>query len=121
VFHTLEDGTAIQGFVGKDVRLNPTWSSQLHRSIQYGMAVQRPLLSPGQTDGLSNCYLFLEALGRYRFDGDVGQGTAAVWELLPGVHWKLRDNWWISGGVILPVGTTTPDARLLQFTCSFRF
>src|SRR5207237_911039 len=41
LFHAMDDGTAIQGFVGKHVNLNSNWTGQqLHQSVQYGMAVQ---------------------------------------------------------------------------------
>ena len=62
LFHSLDDGTAIQGFVGKNVNLNSNWTGQLDQSVQYGMAVQRPIL-PGP-DGFGNLFVFVEALGR---------------------------------------------------------
>jgi hypothetical protein len=117
LFHALDDGTAFQGFVGKNVHLSPGWSKNLGRSLQYGMAVQRPL-TDGR-EGVGNFYVFVEALGRYRYDG--GAGPSAVWEVLPGLHWRLADNWWLSGGVILPVNTPRADSGLWQFTCSMRF
>src|SRR5262249_5370852 len=117
VFHALDDGTAFQGFIGKNVHLSPGWSKDLGRSVHYGMAVQRPL-TDGR-EGMGNLYVFVEALGRYRYDSNAGQ--PAVWEVLPGLHWRAADNWWLSGGVILPVNTTRNDSGLWQFTCSMRF
>jgi hypothetical protein len=120
LFHTLDDGTAFQGFVGKNVHCSSGWSKNLHRSVQYGMAVQRPLTDP--RDGLGNFYVFVEALGRYHYDSSTATGPPAVWEVLPGLHWRVADNWWLSGGVIVPV-TPAPrsDTGLWQFTCSVRF
>jgi hypothetical protein len=126
VFHTLADGTAFQGFVGKHVHLNPRWSGQLNQSVQYGMAVQRPLF-PVTSERESNLYIFVETLGRYRYETDTatrpdaGNRPAALWEVLPGLHWRCNENLWISGGLILPVNAAPLDARLWQVTCSFRF
>ena len=123
VYHCLDDGTAIQGFVGKHVNLNPTTlgGSNLHRSWQYGVAVHRPL-GATESDSLNNVYVFVEALGRYRYDAAPGSGAANVLEVLPGLQWKMSDNWWISGGLVLPVnGTTTIDPRLWQITCAIRY
>ena len=41
--------------------------------------------------------------------------------MLPGLHWKVADNWWMSGGVILPVGAPRSEPGLWQFTCSLQF
>lgn len=133
LFHALDDGTAFQGFVAKDLHvtnaanLSDTLShgNQFARSVQYGMAVQRPIMPE-----VNNVYFFVEALGRYRYDSS---GTPAAspttssslptWDVLPGMHMKLSDSWWLSGGLILPVnnGTRTIDTHLWQFTASFQF
>ena len=101
LFHTLDDGTAFHGFVGKNVNCDrPLGGSSLHRSFQYGVAVQRPVV-PGGPDGFNNVYLFVEALGRYRYDATPGAaapssgGPPALWEVLPGLQWKVNPNWWI--------------------------
>jgi hypothetical protein len=128
LFHALEDGTAFQGFVSKDLHVsNPanftdtiTHSTQLNRDVQYGVAVQRPVLPD-----LNNLYVFVEAIGRYRYDLTT-PGTSsmppAMMEVLPGMHLKVTDSWWLSGGVILPVSQyRTTDNLLWQLTCSFQF
>jgi hypothetical protein len=119
LFHALDDGTAIQGFVGKHVNLNsPRLGNELNHAVQYGMAVQRPLLGPA--DGApGNVYWFVEALGRYRYDA-VTAGPLSQWEVLPGLHWQLAPNWWMSGGVVVPVNTDRPAGHW-QFTCSIQF
>jgi hypothetical protein len=127
--HSLDDdGTAIHGFVGRQVHFNPKPGAQ-YRGLEYGMALQRPL--PAVANGAGNLYLFVETLGRYRFDADTGTGVrtdsgtvnrpATAWEVLPGLHWRYNDNMWISGSLILPVNTAPIDPRLWQLTCSFRF
>ena len=120
LFHELDDGTAIQGFVGKHVNLNSNWTGQLNQSVQYGMAVQRPILPTG-TDGSGNVFVFVEALGRYRYDAAAGPGSPNVWEVLPGLHWQMAPNWWMSGGVVVPVNTPTTGVNQWQITCSFQF
>ena len=123
VYHCLGDGTAFQGFVGKHVNLNTTTlgGSHLHRSWQYGVAVQRPL-GTTESDTFNNVYVFVEALGRYRYDTTASSGAPNVLEVLPGLQWKMSENWWISGGLVLPVnGATTIDPRLWQITCAIRY
>ena len=120
LFHALDDGTAIQGFVGKNVNLNTNWTTQLGQSVQYGMAVQHPLVQGGP-DGAGNLYVFVEALGRYHYDGPASSAPQATWEMLPGIHYRLTPNWWMAGGVVVPVTTPRPEANQWQFTCSFRF
>ena len=130
VYHELEDGTAFQGFIGRHLNVNARalpWQAQgfgsgpIHRQVQYGFAVQRPVWDTGP-DQVGSFYLFVEALGRYRYDANPA-GPAAVWEMVPGVHWRLTDSLWLSGGVLMPVNAapTARDARLWQFTCSFQF
>jgi hypothetical protein len=92
-------------------------ASQLNRSMQYGMAVQRTLL-PEE----NSVFWFVEALGRYRYDTTTPGTTQASMEVLPGMHLKLNESWWLSGGVILPVTQNRPmDGHLWQITCSFQF
>jgi hypothetical protein len=120
LFHSLDDGTAIQGFVGKNVNMSSHWSGQLNQSVRYGMAVQRPLL-PAGPNGDANFYVFLEALGHYRYDAVANPGSLNNVDLLPGVHYRLAPNWWMSGGLIVPVTTARTDASHWQITCSFQF
>ena len=120
LFHALDDGTAIQGFVGKNVNLTSNWTGQLNQAVQYGMAVQRPIL-PAGTDGSGNVFVFVEALGRYRYDAATLAGTPNAVEVLPGLHWQMAPNWWMSGGVVLPMTTAPTSVNQWQFTCSFQF
>jgi len=120
LFHSLDDGTAIQGFVGKNVNVGSHWSGQLNQSVRYGMAVQRPLL-PAGPNGDANFYVFMEALGHYRYDIVSNPGSPNAVDVLPGVHYRLAPNWWMSGGYIVPVTTAKPDTNHWQITCSFQF
>ncbi len=115
------DGTAFQGYIGKDVHLAPGWTSGFSRSVQYAMALQRPLIDPN-TLKLGAVYWYVGALGRYRFDADPNTYHGASWELMPGVHWQLSDNWWMAAGFIVPMTQQAPNGTpLWQLTCSFRF
>jgi hypothetical protein len=121
VFHELFDGLAFQGFVGKNLRARPGWDDQLGRSLQYGVALAHPVPF-FDSPALPQVHFFLEALGRYRVDGEASPGGAAgVWELLPGMHWRMGDNCWLSGGVLMPLNSSRRDAGLWQLTCSWQF
>jgi hypothetical protein len=120
VFHDLGDGTALHGFVGKDVRANSAWRDGLvdGGGLKYGMAVQQPFpgLTPDPTRGL---FLFVEAQGYW---SDRDQGTLHSWELVPGMHYRLSDSWWMSGGVLVPVGPTRYGAAgHWHLSCSWQF
>jgi hypothetical protein len=122
LFHALDENTALQGFVGKHLLVERAGAAPapVSNNLHYGMALQRALASTG-SDGLRNLYVYVEALGKYRTAGD-GAGPPAVWQVLPGLHWKLADNWWLSGGVLLPVGPARTDSTLpWQVTCSLQF
>ncbi len=120
VFHDLGDGSALQGFVGKDVRANSAWRDGVADGggLKYGLAVQQPVpgLTPDPSRGL---FVFVEAQG---FVGDRDQGTSRAWELVPGLHYRLSDSWWMSGGVLLPVGPTRyGSAGQWHLSCSWQY
>jgi len=124
VFHDLGDGTAIQGYVGKNMLfdLRQLGSNQLQQNVHYGVAVQRPLLAP-DPDGSGNVYVFVETLGRYHY-GTLSSATTSTTglELLPGLQWHMNETMWLSSGVVLPVGPTSHyENNHLQFTCSFLY
>jgi hypothetical protein len=111
VFQELGGGTALQGFVGSNIRAAPRWTDRLDSGFHYGMAWQCPvpgLVNPADNRGV---YLFMQALGRYRYEGEGAPGRAAVWEFMPGVHWRVGDSCWLSIGAF----------RSSLLTCSWRF
>ena len=124
LFHALGDGTALQGFVGKHLPVSNSATAPLQRAVQYGMALQRPLgLTP---DGpLNNLYFYVGALGQYQYRQErvVVSPSPVVWDVMPGLHWKVADNWWVTGGVMLPVGPARTDtlSGRWQVTCSLQF
>jgi hypothetical protein len=118
LFHALDDFTAVQAFVGKNVPIQNSSAQSVTRDFQYGMAVQRPV-STQIDDPFRYLYLSVGALGQYRADRD-GR-PPVVMEVLPGLHYKVADNWWISGGVSVPVGQARPELQQWQVTCSVQF
>jgi hypothetical protein len=123
VYHALEDGTAIQCFVGKNVQvdsgINGLGGSALGRCYRCGMALQRRLLA-ADVDGQRAVYFYCEALARYRFDTSSTE-PASLWQVLPGLHWQMAERMWMSGAVVLPVGPTRYDGNQWQLTCRFQF
>jgi len=122
-FQDLGSGVALQTFVGKTMRAQMRGIDAQAKNLQYGVVVQHPL--PGmETDVAAGhrVFLFLETLGRYRQDDGAAVGLPpARWDVLPGLHWQTGPNWWLSTGVLVPVGPARPDTGLWQFTCSWRF
>jgi hypothetical protein len=123
VFHSLTDGTALQGFVGKNMPvMHADWQVPvpIRRTVQYGMALQRPLL-PGGPEELRSVYVSVGALGQAQVDG--GSLRPSPMGVLPGMHWHVSDSCWMSGGVMLPLapGTRVDTSPQWQLTCSFQF
>jgi hypothetical protein len=110
-FQELAGGTALQGFVASNIR--PAWriADRLDSGFHYGVAWQCPV--PLLTNSCDNTgvYLFMQALGRYRYEGETQQGRPAAWEFVPGVHWRVADSFWMSVGA----------SRSSMLTCSWRF
>lgn len=110
----------VHGYVGKNLRASPNWTDNLERSIHYGLAVQQPI--PGLDSGpIGSLHMFVEALGRQRNNPDLVDRPTSTLEMLPGLHWQMGDNWWMQGGILLPMGSSRLDAGLWQITCSWRF
>jgi hypothetical protein len=124
-YQELGDGTTLQAFVGKNMRANSRIGDGIGHSIQYGLAAQQalpdlPFLGPSSPN--HGLFMFVEALGRCRNTWDdrtINQRSPL--ELLPGLHLRMSENWWISGGLIIPLSAPRPESRLWQFTCSWRF
>jgi hypothetical protein len=110
-FQELGWGTALQGYVGSNVRAASHIGDRLEGGYQYGMSWQAPLpglVNPADKTGV---YVFMQALGRYRYEGDNQTGRPAAWEFVPGIHWHVTDSCWMSIG----------GMRSSLLTCSWRF
>jgi hypothetical protein len=119
-YQDLGSGTALQGFVCKHIHANSRWADRLEQSIHYGMAIQSPLIDA--TSNSCGCvHMFMAALGRCQAESFTGRQAGANFEMLPGLHWQVRENWWLSGGVVVPIGPDRYEGGLWQITCSWRF
>jgi len=111
---------SLHGYIGKNLRATNGWTDSLERSIHYGVAVQQPI--PGLTStSTGSLHFFVEALGRQRSNPDLAERPPFNWEVLPGLHWQMGENWWMSGGLLLPMGASRLETNLWQITCSWRF
>ncbi|HWG45282.1 MAG TPA: hypothetical protein VN688_21140 [Gemmataceae bacterium] len=120
VFHAVNDRMAIQGFVAKNVAIrNADSTGLLQRNVQYGLAVQRPIVANGP-EGLRSLFFSVGALGQIRPEGD-SLRLLPTCEVLPGLYWHVNDSWWVSSGLLLPVGPSNTAPSQWQFTCSFQF
>jgi hypothetical protein len=108
-FHDLGAGNALQGYVGQNIHANSQWTDNLGTRIHYGLGVQCPVpgFCPQPDQGL---FFFIQAMGRYRCDNRP-DGRASVWEVIPGLHWRLNENCWFSVGA----------SRLSLFTWAWQF
>jgi hypothetical protein len=114
-FHTLDDGTGIQGFVGQNVRIDSLPSGPI-RGVQGSVSVQRPLVM--DVDGSSGVYFFVQTSCRFRYSTTTTtDASPSVLEVLPGLHWRIYENCGLSGGVILPVNGERTDRSMWQVTC----
>jgi hypothetical protein len=118
-YYELAPGTGIHAFIGKDVEAHSGWTREVRQDIRYGVALQTPC--PSLEEGVFNgVHLYLEALGRYRVD-DSGNRPPPKFDVLPGLHWQVSDNWWMTGGLLMPLSSQRWDGHLWQFTCAWRY
>jgi hypothetical protein len=112
-------GNTFNMFVGQNFRARTQWNNGLTRSTRYGFAWQRPCPGVG-CDSDHGLHLFVEALGRFRYDGVTPQSSSRNWEFIPGVQWRLSPSWWLTGGYLFPIGASNVENRV-QFNCVLRF
>lgn len=94
--HDLGAGTAVQGYVGQNIQAGTRWTESLFTNLQCGMALQCPV--PGTApSGEQGVFFFLQALGNY--DNSRTDGRPALWEVVPGVHYRWSSSCWMSLGV----------------------
>jgi len=124
IFQAINEDTALQGFIGKNMPLQGSLPAMpVRRSVRCGMALQRSVLPDGP-EALRNLYFFMGALGELQRPEVGVPGSAATmnWQVMPGLHWKLTESWWMSGGLMLPARATLPEGPLpWQVTCSLQF
>jgi hypothetical protein len=108
-FQELGRGAALQGFVAKDVYSHSRWTGELGKGIKCGLALQCAI--PGFCDGPEGLHFFLETLGRYRNAPQPGPAKTMNWDIIPGIHWRMGERWWMSVGA----------AKTGLVTCSWKF
>jgi hypothetical protein len=91
-FHDLGQGTALQGFVCQNVNARPGWEDNWSTRMFYGLAWQCPLLGIDKDQGV---FFFVQAMGRFYTDENT---TRPAMTILPGIHWRVGDNCWLSVG-----------------------
>jgi hypothetical protein len=119
LFHATEDGTGVQAFVGKNMPVMNAAGRPLYRDLQCGLGVHRPFSTDG-ADPLSSFYVSVGALGRVQREKEGDREL--FWQVLPGLHWKPAETWWLSAGYVLPVGPARTDqGGHWRLTCSWQF
>jgi hypothetical protein len=122
LFHAFDDTTALQAYVGKHLAIENGGAQSFSHDLNYGVAVQRALTTR-DNDPFRNVYLSVGAVGQMRVnDASTLQKPVTV-EMMPGLHYKMSDNWWISGALVLPMtgGAALPLGQQWQVTCSVQF
>jgi hypothetical protein len=123
-YRDLWDGMTVQGFIGNNLRANARAIDKVGRNVRCGLAAQHALpFSPFTNDAETDpsLFFFVEALGRYRFQDTNPSHPRPPFELLPGIHWRVQDNWWISGGLLVPLHGPRTENSLWQITCSWQY
>jgi hypothetical protein len=119
-YQDLGDGTAMHGFLSKTMRAEAGWTDRFENNFQYGIAVQHPLA--GETNSSwGSLHLVMEAIGQYWPDNFASSRRVTGLNMLPGLHWQVGGNWWLSGGILVPMNTPSFEGSLLHITCSWRF
>lgn len=119
LFHELDEGLGLQAFVSKNMPLLNQVGPPVSRDLQYGVAVHSAVTN-NSADPLSNVFLSLGAVGQFKPESEVGK--TINWDVLPGMHLRLADNWWVSGGVLVPVGQNgSGNSGHWRLTCQWQF
>jgi hypothetical protein len=104
VFQELGAGSALHGFVDQ------SFHSGYHQGpMRCGMAVNCPLNNAEQPAD-ANMFFFVQALGTLDYTPD-RPGRSMNWDLVPGIHWRLSDSFWMSLGA----------SRSSMLTCWWHF
>lgn len=119
LFHELDEGLGFQAYISKHMPLLNQMGTPIRRDLTYGVAIHRSVTN-NPVDPLSNVFLSVGALGQHRTETDGGK--TINWDVMPGMHLRLADNWWLSGGVLLPVGPNRyENGGHWRLTCQWQF
>ena len=124
-FREWDSGVTVQMYAESDLRADPAWTVNVMPSVQYGLAVTRPvpLLKVSEEHAV---HCFLEALGSSPLNSvaaldQYGMTRQLGWQLLPGIHWRRGEDCWLSGGVLLPLSSNWTGSSMLQISCSWQY
>lgn len=109
-FYDLGAGSALQGYIGQNIHANSRWNENLGSRIHCGVGIQYPVPGLCQPKGDQGLFFVVQAMGRYRCD-DRPDSRPAVWELVPGLQWRINENCSISVGA----------SRWSLLNCSWQF
>jgi hypothetical protein len=105
LFQDLGAGSALQAFVDQSMH-----SGGCHPGpVRCGMSFDCPLPVAAEPTN-RGLFFFVQALGQYDYAGD-RQGRAMNCQVVPGIHWKVNDVFWINFGA----------SRLSTLTCGWHF
>jgi hypothetical protein len=116
-YQRIEEDTILHCSIGGNIRARPGWEDSMTRSLHWGVAAQHRLFDLS-ADADSSLHFFLELLGNQPFYDDAHARVFGNWGVLPGLHLRCRDSWWLSTGVMLPFNM---ERGLWQFTWSCQF
>jgi hypothetical protein len=94
--HDFGGGTALQGYFGQSIHCNAAWNESLGTRFHYGLGIQTPV-PEFSTDGTDGLFFFIQAMGRYRYE-TLPENRPAVWDIYPGLQWRVSENCWMSIG-----------------------
>ena len=104
IFHDLGDGSALHGYVGQNFH-----GRCKDGPLNCSMAWHCPVSIWDEQDN-SGLFFFVQALGRLDYGSD-RQGRPMNVEVVPGLHWRLSDSFWMSLGA----------SRSGMLTCRWQF
>jgi hypothetical protein len=108
IFQDLGNGSGLHGFVGEHFCADAR-NANRQAAVQYGMAMHCPV--PGLVESTTNgVYVYVQALGRYGYP-NYSDGREMEMELVPGVHWRINENLWMS----------LAASRRGMLTCSWQY
>jgi hypothetical protein len=96
-FHDLGDGVALHGFVGQDLQANSRLRENLDAGWCCGLAWQYPLAF-GEDNPDQAVFFFVQGLASYRAEFERQTGPNMFWEVVPGIHWRVNTDCWLSIG-----------------------
>jgi hypothetical protein len=104
VFQDLGDGTALHGFIDQNLS-----GTSRPGPFRCGMAWNCPLETWENPEDRS-VFFFVQAVETYGYVYDT-KGRTRNCEVVPGVHWRMNDNFWMSVGA----------SRSSMLTCGWHF